>query len=190
MNAITFHDTPISIIEHGGLPWMPGPEIGVALGYENPGDQIRLIYTRNHTEFADRMTRTIKTNGRDGRRNTVRVFSPRGALLLAMHASTPRAVAFRAFVLDILEGKRPLPGKADRTSRLTEALLVARPRWARHLRYAEMGLTQSEIARLEGVSPALVHLDANALRDLGLISTPKHGPRGAALIAARRAGHA
>lgn len=190
MNALTFDDTPISIIEHGGLPWMPGPEIGRALGYEDPAASIRQSFERHKAEFSDEMTQRIKTSRGGVAPVITRVFSPRGALLLAMHASTPRAAAFRAFVLDILEGKRPLPGKADRTSRLTEALMAARPRWARHLRYAEMGLTQSEIARLEGVSPALVHLDANALRDLGLISTPKHGPRGAALIAARRAGHA
>lgn len=186
MNALTFDNTPISIIEHGGLPWMPGPEIGAALGYENPGDQIRLIYTRNHTEFSDELTRTIKTNGRDGRRNTIRVFSPRGALLLAMHASTPRAVAFRAWVLNILEGKTPLPGRADRLTQITEALLIARPRWERHLFYAAKELTHAEIARIEGVSPSQVTLDARELRRLGLLDRVSKGARGAGLIALER----
>ena len=186
MNALTFDDNPISIIEHGDLPWMPGPEIGRALGYEDPHSAIARVHQRHEGEFAPEMTCLVKMT-MQGQRRTVRVFSPRGALLLAMHASTPRAVAFRAFVLDILEGKRPLPGKADRTSRLTEALLLARPRWGRHLRYADMGLTHAEISRLEGVSQASISHDADALRELGLLNRPKAAPRGGALKKARTA---
>lgn len=189
MNALTFHDTPITIIDRGGTPWMPGPEIGAALGYEHPGEQIAKVYARNKGEFSEEMTRTAKMAGRDGRMNTIRVFSPRGALLLAMHANTERAVAFRAWVLDILEGKTPLPGRADRLSQITEALLVARPRWERHLFYASKELTHSEIARIEGISTSAVTLDARELRRLGLLHRVAKGPRGAGLIAQeRRAG--
>jgi hypothetical protein len=188
MNALTFENIPISIIESDGLAWLPGPEIARAIGYED-ASAVRQIFDRHEAEFSDQMSRKIKMTRRAGGGTITRVFSPRGALLLAMHANTPRAAAFRAFVLDILEGKRPLPGKADRASRLTEALLLARPRWARHLRYSGIGLTQAEIARLEGVSQALVSHDADNLRDLGLLHRPKHTARSAAMVA-RRAGHA
>lgn len=168
MSFLTFHDTPISIIEDNGQLWMPGPEIGVALGYEAPGEQIARLYARNKLEFVEEMTRTVKTTGRDGRKNTVRVFSPRGALLLAMHANTERAAAFRAFVLDILEGKRPLPGQPDPRRALAAAVLSSRPRWQAQLRYRGMGLSKTEIARLLRVSPGTVAADWSEIRRLGL----------------------
>lgn len=186
MNALTFHDTSISIIDRGGSPWMPGPEIGAALGYEDPAASLLRVYSRHQSEFTEEMTRTVKMTGRDGRMNTIRVFSPRGALLLAMHANTKRAVAFRAWVLDILEGKTPLPGRADRLTQITEALLKARPRWERHLFYASKDLTHAEIARIEGISPSAVTLDARELRRLGLLDRLAKGPRAPGRIAQER----
>lgn len=186
MNALTFHDTPISIIDKGGLPWMPGPEIGRALGYEEPAASIRQIYMRHKGEFTEGMSQRIKSIRSGNLVTETRVFSPRGALLLAMHANTSRAVAFRVWVLDILEGKTPLPGHAGRVTRLTKALLVARPRWERHLFYTRAGLTQAEIARLEGVSASAVQLDGKELRRLGLLELASKGPRGAGHIAQER----
>lgn len=185
MNALTFHDTKITIIDRGGTPWMPGPEIGAALGYEDPAASLLRVYARNKAEFTSEMTCTVKLTAQ-GQRRTVRVFSPRGALLLAMHANTERAVAFRAWVLDILEGKVALPGHGDRITRLTEALLVARPRWERHLFYASKDLTHAEIARLEGISKSAVSLDARELRRLGLLDRAPTGPRGQGRIAQER----
>ena len=185
MNALTFHDTSISIIDRGGTPWMPGTEIGHALGYDEPRASIRQVYDRNRAEFTDEMTCVTKMVAQ-GQRRTVRVFSPRGALLLAMHTQTPRASAFRAWVLDILEGKTPLPGRADRQTQITEALLVARPRWERHLFYTSRDLTHSEIARIEGISPSAVTLDARELRRLGLLDRAAKGPRAPGRIAQER----
>ncbi len=185
MNALTFHDTKIIIIERGGTPWMPGPEIGRALGFSNPRSAISGAYQRHITEFTPDMTCVLKMTTQ-GQRREVRVFSPRGALLLAMHANTGRAVAFRAWVLDILEGKVALPGHGDRITRLTEALLVARPRWERHLFYASKELTHAEIARIEGISPSAVTLDARELRRLGLLHRVAKGPRAPGRIAQER----
>ena len=95
MNALSFHDTRITIIERGGLPWMPGTEIGRALGFSNPRSAISGVHQRHITEFTPEMTCVLKMTTQ-GQRREVRVFSPRGALLLAMHANTGRAVAFRA----------------------------------------------------------------------------------------------
>ena len=89
-------------------------------------------------------------------------------------------------MLDILEGKVALPGHGDRITRLTEALLVARPRWERHLFYASKDLTHAEIARLEGISPSAVTLDARELRRLGLLDRVAKGPRAPGRIAQER----
>lgn len=189
MNALTFHDTCISIIDRGGTPWMPGPEIGAALGYQDPAGAIRHVFDRNKAEFTEEMSQRVKLARREGGGTTVRAFSPRGALLLAMHANTERAVAFRAWVLDILEGKTPLPGRADPRTQITEALLVARPRWERHLFYASKDLTHAEIARIEGISPSAVTLDARELRRLGLLDRVAKGPRAPGRIAQERRAH-
>lgn len=167
MNALTFHDTTMTIIDRGGAPWIPGPEIGRALGYEQPGDAISRIFTRNHREFSGLAT-TVKLTGVDGTPRNTRVFTPRGALLLAMHAQTDRAVAFRAWVLDVLEGKVPLPGFEDRRIAMAQAILEHHPRWKAHRRYRSMGLTLKEVAKLTDVSLITARRDAAELRRLGL----------------------
>lgn len=167
MNTLTFHETTMTIIERGGAPWMPGPEIGRALGYENPGDAISRVYMRHTHEFQGLAT-TVKLTGVDGTPRKTRVFSPRGALLLAMHAQTDRAVAFRAWVLDVLEGKVPLPGFEDRRIAMAQAILDHNPRWKAHRRYREMGLTLREVAKLLDVSLITARRDAAELRRLGM----------------------
>ncbi|MGH1330758.1 MAG: BRO-N domain-containing protein [Paracoccaceae bacterium] len=168
MNALTFHDTTMTIIERGGAPWMPGPEIGAALGYEDPAASIRQSFERHRAEFTEQMTTRIKL-GRVGETQRItRVFSPRGALLLAMHAQTDRAVAFRAWVLDVLEGKVPLPGFEDRRIAMAQAILDHHPRWKAHRRYRGMGLTLREVAKLTDVSLITARRDAADLRRLGL----------------------
>lgn len=167
MNALTFHDTTMTIIERGGAPWMPGPEIGRALGYEDPGPSIARVFMRNQAEFRGLST-TVKLTGVNGTARTTRIFTPRGALLLAMHAQTDRAVAFRAWVLDVLEGKVPLPGFEDRRIAMAQAILDHHPRWKAHRRYRDMGLTLKEVAKLTDVSLITARRDAAELRRLGL----------------------
>ncbi|MEM7296027.1 MAG: Bro-N domain-containing protein [Pseudomonadota bacterium] len=186
MSALTFHDTQITIIDRGGTPWIPGPEIGAALGYEVPAAAIRKIFERNRLEFTEEMSMRVKMGRLGNLVSETRVFTPRGALLLAMHANTERAVAFRAWVLDILEGKTPLPGQVDRAAILTDALLQARPRWERHLFYDRAGLTHGEVARIEGVSRSAVSMDAKELRRLGLLTGPARRPVGKGRIAQDR----
>lgn len=168
MSALTFRDTTMTIIDRGGAPWLPGPEIGAALGYEDPAKAVRQLYERHSAEFTAEMSTRLKL-GRVGETQRItRVFSPRGALLLAMHAQTDRAVAFRAWVLDILEGKRVIPGIEDRRAELVAAILDHHPRWKAHRRYRALGLTLKEVAKLTDVSLITARRDAAELRRLGV----------------------
>ena len=99
--SVRFQDTELSVIDRDGTPWLTGPQIAGALGYIRP-DSTERIYARNKDEFANDMTCTVKLTVQGQRRN-VRVFSPRGAHLIAMFARTSRAKAFRQWVLDVLE---------------------------------------------------------------------------------------
>ena len=168
-DSVRFQDSEITIIDYDGKAWLTGAQIGHALGYRDTR-KVSHLFQRNCDEFTDDMTTVIKQG-----RTHVRIFSAHGAHLIAMFARTERAKAFRRWVLDVLEGKVPLPGRPNRLavleqtlSKTQQALLKARPRWVKHRRYAAMGLSQREIARLLRISRRSVQEEAVQLRELGL----------------------
>ncbi|MED9480086.1 P22AR C-terminal domain-containing protein [Escherichia marmotae] len=93
-------------VTEGGSIWFTSAELAKALGYKKT-DAISQIYARNADEFSDSMSLTLnmKVNGINNslRNKSVRVYSLRGAHLVAMFASTPKAKEFRRWVLDILD---------------------------------------------------------------------------------------
>ncbi|WP_258007008.1 P22AR C-terminal domain-containing protein [Enterobacter asburiae] len=90
----------------GGAIWFTSTELAKALGYKKT-DAISQIYARNADEFSESMSLTLnmKVNGINNslRNKSVRVYSLRGAHLVAMFASTPKAKDFRRWALDILD---------------------------------------------------------------------------------------
>lgn len=93
-------------VTEGGAIWFTSTELAKALGYKKT-DAISQIYARNADEFSESMSLTLnmKVNGINNslRNKSVRVYSLRGAHLVAMFASTPKAKEFRRWVLDILD---------------------------------------------------------------------------------------
>ncbi|MFP2481330.1 P22AR C-terminal domain-containing protein [Escherichia coli] len=93
-------------VTEGGSIWFTSAELAKALGYKKT-DAISQIYARNADEFSDSMSLTLnmKVNGINNslRNKSVRVYSLRGAHLVAMFASTTKAKEFRRWVLDILD---------------------------------------------------------------------------------------
>lgn len=102
---LTFQDTELSIIDRDGVPWLTGPDIARALGYSD-ASKISKLFNRYKDEFTDGMALKTKLGLRGQiQPAAVRVFSPRGAQLIAMLAKTDRAKAFRRWVLDVLEAQ-------------------------------------------------------------------------------------
>lgn len=103
---LSFRNTQFDIANHSGQIWLRGTEIAKALGMEK-SDAVSQIYNRNSDEFTEAMTLTLKLsvkgfgNGKSAK--DVRVFSLRGAHLIAMFARTEIAKEFRKWVLDILD---------------------------------------------------------------------------------------
>ncbi len=95
--TVRFQDTDLSIIDRDGAPWLTSPQIADALGARDRR-AISDIHKRHRDEFTPAMTAVIRHG-----RSRVRIFSPRGAHLIAMFARTTRAKAFRQWVLDVLE---------------------------------------------------------------------------------------
>lgn len=114
MNAnqavLVFESTEFDVVDIHNVPWLRANQIGSALEYRDSENSIRNLYNRNADEFTEEMTQVLHLQTASGVQ-PVRIFSPRGAYLLGMLARTDKAKAFRAWVLDVLEG-RAVPREA------------------------------------------------------------------------------
>lgn len=108
VNALAFNGINFDIIDRFGLPWLRSPQIAEALGYAD-ASSINRIYARNTDEFTDQMTGSVKMTDPNGAMQETRIFSLRGAHLLAMLARTPIAKEFRRWVLDVLDREKMFP---------------------------------------------------------------------------------
>lgn len=98
---LTFHNTNFAYMEMGGHIWLTAAEVGQALEYADD-KAVQRIYSRHADEFTTQMTGVVKLTTPSGKQES-RVFSLRGAHLVAMFARTPKAKEFRRWVLDILD---------------------------------------------------------------------------------------
>lgn len=105
MKELMFQNQPIRLVEKDGKKWASAADIARALGYAN-SDKVTRLFDRHRAEFTDSMTQIVETPtlGASGNLTTkARVFSLRGAHLIAMFARTDKAQSFRRWVLDVLE---------------------------------------------------------------------------------------
>ncbi|EIO8739107.1 hypothetical protein LRG41_001625 [Salmonella enterica] len=121
-NQITFKSQTLRTVEHGGKIWFTAATLATALEYSD-AKSVSNIYNRNKDEFTPCMTvvveninsglannaeviKTMTSDKSKGYGNLItktRVFSLRGAHLIAMFASTPVAKEFRHWLLDLIE---------------------------------------------------------------------------------------
>lgn len=104
-NSVTlhYHQHDLEAVEMAGQMWLRGSQLVTPLGLRDI-HAIRMIHARNQDEFTTDETRLVMLPTESGEQE-VRVFSLRGARLLALLARTPAAKAFRRWVLDLLEGR-------------------------------------------------------------------------------------
>lgn len=102
MNALAFRNTQFDIVDRNGQPWLQAGQIAQALGYVRE-DAISSLYRRNAEEFTPCMVENVKLAFSGNLEKEVRIFSLRGAHLLAMFARTEVAKEFRRWVLDVLD---------------------------------------------------------------------------------------
>ena len=102
MTTLTFQTTSLSVINQHNQTFISARDLGLALTYKNPTSDIMRIYDRNADEFTAEMTTLIDMPTAGGLQK-VRIFSLRGAHLIAMFARTKIAKAFRKWVLDVLD---------------------------------------------------------------------------------------
>lgn len=101
-----FHSAILTPVQDRDDVWFTSSDLAKALGYAST-KSISNLYSGNSEEFTEAMTMVIgvMTNGINNnlREKKVRIFSLRGAHLVAMFARTPKAKEFRRWVLDILD---------------------------------------------------------------------------------------
>lgn len=130
-NTIEFHP----VIQSDNQIWLTAAELADALGYSRT-DKINQIYKRKEEEFSLCMTQLVANPQNLNLR--LRIFSLRGAHLIAMFARTPVAKEFRKWVLDILDREVQPKTKNHKTERvvLNDAvnMLVAK---TKHLNFSD-----------------------------------------------------
>ncbi|ENL7642808.1 hypothetical protein AB5R77_003580 [Enterobacter hormaechei] len=100
-----FQDVELHPVERSGNLWFSSSDLAKALGYKKT-DAVTQIYSRYSDEFAANMSTTLRervVRKTGSVEMVVRFFSLRGAHLVAMFASTPKAKDFRRWALDILD---------------------------------------------------------------------------------------
>ncbi len=98
-NALVFRDVTFDVRTIRNTAYISSVQLSKALGYSR-ADAVQKIYNRNKDEFTPEMSvPQIGVAGMDA----ARLFSLRGAHLVAMFARTHVAKEFRKWVLDVLE---------------------------------------------------------------------------------------
>lgn len=100
---LSFHDHNFSVVTHNNQIWLTAADIASALEYADDKSVLR-IHTRHADEFTDCMALVVNLTTKGVQREN-RVFSLRGAHLIAMFARTPVAKEFRRWVLDVLDNE-------------------------------------------------------------------------------------
>lgn len=175
--ALSFHDTKFEVVDFDGEPWLRGAQVALALGYKNPENAIKDLYNRNAAEFTEAMTQVIELPSVGGIQKT-RIFSLRGAHLLGMLSSTAKAIEFRRWVLDILDG-RVAPQETGRMTYPQRLNYLKERRWLAHelSSCTEQGLAAElydnlwHVSRLLGITPRSLELLAPGLKQKSLLVT-------------------
>lgn len=114
MKELMFQNQPIRLIEKDGKKWASAADIARALGYSS-ADKVTRLFDRHQAEFTSSMTMLTMVETADPQsgclvnKTMARVFSLRGAHLIAMFARTSNAQAFRRWVLDVLDNHAAAP---------------------------------------------------------------------------------
>ncbi|EAM9328414.1 hypothetical protein I8L22_004660 [Salmonella enterica] len=106
ITELAFHDINFNVVNRNGQIWLTSAELASALQYANVR-AVTGLYNRYKDEFTESMSLVLKMNtkgfGGGNSEKDTRIFSLRGAHLVAMLSKTPVAKEFRRWVLDILD---------------------------------------------------------------------------------------
>jgi len=103
ITTLHYHRHALEAVELDGQRWLRLAQIAPTLGLSSVR-RAQELFERNRDEFSAEEARMVPMPTGQGTQE-VRLFSLRGARLLALLARTREAKAFRRWVLDLLEGR-------------------------------------------------------------------------------------
>lgn len=162
-----FEGQSFDVYDISGVSWIRGGQVCHTLGITDR--TLKRLLKTHRTEFTPDKT-GIVTVPTPGGAQQARVFSPRAAALVAMLVNSPRAAAFRSWVLDTLEERASTTPAPALPAPAPVPLELLRPDLAAILRYRRMGLNHKEAAKLLGLSVDQVNKRSALLRRAGLLS--------------------
>lgn len=101
-NQLIFQNTALTEIKHNNQTYISASDLSKALEYSD-ASAVNRIYTRHSDEFTSDMTCSVNLTDLKMPQYDQRIFSLRGAHLIAMFARTKVAKDFRKWVLDLLD---------------------------------------------------------------------------------------
>lgn len=101
-NQLTFNNAQLSAINHNNQIWLSSKDLAKALNY-SCSKSVTDLYNKYSDEFTPCMSQVVESTTSGNYKKKVRIFSLRGAHLIAMFSRTPIAKEFRKWVLDILD---------------------------------------------------------------------------------------
>ncbi|WP_339053066.1 BRO-N domain-containing protein [Arsenophonus endosymbiont of Crataerina pallida] len=102
MTTLIFRNTILETISRNGEIWFTSAVLAKALQYAT-SNAVTMLYKQNSDEFSVGMSEIVESTLSGNLKARTRIFSLRGAHLIAMFARTPVAKEFRKWVLDILD---------------------------------------------------------------------------------------
>jgi prophage antirepressor-like protein len=137
MRELMFESTTLHFENLDGVEWVSAADVARALGYAR-ANKVSQIYERHEAEFTDSMSMLMMRpdlgpqNGVPGQMRMNRMFTLRGAHLIAMFARTEKGQKFRRWVLDLIESQ----GKQNKS--LIAAYYEAKAEEAAQAKFASM----------------------------------------------------
>ncbi|NDJ59456.1 Bro-N domain-containing protein [Enterobacteriaceae bacterium 4M9] len=101
-NGFNFHGVTLTPVQQMSDVWFTSADLAKALKYSN-SRAVTMLYQKYADEFSAGMTQVLEVSTSGNYRKKVRIFSLRGAHLIAMFSRTEVAKEFRHWVLDILD---------------------------------------------------------------------------------------
>lgn len=174
-NIIKFQDHTLEFVEINGDKYLNGAQIGQCLNLSQGSHAVGKIYKRNRKEFTPEMSIAAEMPTTTGNKLT-RLYSLRGAALIAMYAQTPVAAQFRAFILDVLEGKQSTKAQAEQINAIRMEILRLKPEWQRIMYYSAVGLSAREIGKIMGRCKDTIRKERARIKACGFpIQIPSKG---------------
>lgn len=102
MSNLIFQNTTLTVVPHNNQTYITAADLAMALQYSDV-NAVNRIYTRHSDEFTADMSCSVNLTDLKMPQYEQRIFSLRGAHLIAMFSRTTVAKEFRKWVLDILD---------------------------------------------------------------------------------------